>query len=119
MEIRLLGNSINSPVFITHKNKISKEDKALLAFRGLILERMQNRSQEYGLIIYGNQRKTTKVKIAKLVVEVRRTIEKVKTSIEDPPQMIINQHCQICEFNESCREKAIKDDNLSTTTPVS
>ena len=84
-----------------------------MAFRGLILERMQNRSQEYGLIIYGNQRKTTKVKIAKLVVEVRRTIEKVKTSIEDPPQMIINQHCQICEFNESCREKAIKDDNLS------
>jgi len=27
--------------------------------------------------------------------------------------MLINQHCQICEFNESCREKAIKDGNLS------
>lgn len=94
-----LGQFYYSPVVITHKNKISKEDKALLAFRGLILERMQNRSPEYGLIIYGNSRKITRVKIAKLVVEVRRAIEKVNTSIEDLPQMIINQHCQICEYH--------------------
>ena len=53
-----LGQFYYSPVVITHKNKISKEDRALLAFRGLILERMQNRSLEYGLIIYGNPRGT-------------------------------------------------------------
>jgi len=66
-----------------------------LAFRGLILGRMQNRSPEYGLIIYGNPCKITKVKIAKHVVEVRRTIERVKASIKAPLQLFINHHCQI------------------------
>jgi predicted RecB family nuclease len=111
--ISLLGGFYYSPVVVTHKNKIVKEDKALLAFRGLILERMQNRSPEYGLIIYGDPCKITKVKLAKHIIEIRRTIERVKAVIKAPPQLFINQHCQICEFKEICRGKAIRDENLS------
>jgi len=108
-----LGEFYYMPIVASHKNKISKEEKILLAFRGLIIERMQQKSPEYGLIIYGKPRKITKVKIAKFVAEVRRKIEMVKTCTEEPPQLFINQHCQICEFNETCREQAIKDENLS------
>jgi predicted RecB family nuclease len=108
-----LGGYYYSPVVATHKNKIAKEDKALLAFRGLIRGRMQNRLPEYGLIIYGSPCRITKVKIAKHVAEIRRTIEKVNASIKAPPQLFINHHCQICEFSKICRDKAIKDDNLS------
>lgn len=109
----LLGDFHYSPVFVSHKKKILKENKVLLAFRGLILERMQNRSPEYGFIIYSSPCKITKVKIAKHVVEVRRIIEKVKLAIKAPPQLYINQHCQICEYNKICRDKAIKDENIS------
>lgn len=108
-----LGSFFYSPIIFSYKNKILKEDKVLLAFRGLLLSRLQNRQPEYGRIIYGNQYKTARIKLESHTDEVKHLIGKLKTSANDPPILILNQHCQSCEFNEKCREKAIKDENLS------
>ena len=36
-----------------------------------------------------------------------------ETRESGPPQLILNDHCQICEFRERCRAQAVQEDNLS------
>jgi predicted RecB family nuclease len=30
-----------------------------------------------------------------------------------PPPLILNAHCQICEFRQRCHDQAVREDNLS------
>ncbi len=102
-----------SPLIFSHKNKILKEDRYILAFRVWILEKMQNRRLEFGEIIYCNPCKRSKVKVGRYINEIGRLIGQLRGCLANPPKFILNEHCQICEFGERCREKAIKEENLS------
>jgi predicted RecB family nuclease len=108
-----LGSFFYSPILLSHKVKIFKEDKTVLAFRGLLLTKLQNRQPEYGRIIYGTPCKTARIKLGSHIDDARHLIAKLKVSPNDPPPLVLNQHCQVCEFKEKCRERAIKDDNLT------
>ena len=46
---------------------------------------------------------------------IRRIFEEVKalTSAGPSPRLILNDHCQICEFRQRCHSLALKEDNLS------
>ena len=35
------------------------------------------------------------------------------TSTSSPPQLILNNHCSICEFHQRCHDQAVREDNLS------
>ena len=35
------------------------------------------------------------------------------TTLRAPPSLILNAHCQICEFRRRCHEQAVQEDNLS------
>ena len=32
---------------------------------------------------------------------------------ESPPRLILNDHCQVCEFRQRCHDQAVKEDNIS------
>src|SRR5260370_36469378 len=66
-------------------------------------------------IIQGKDHATLKVKIPSLEGQVRETIEKVIAllSCESPPDLILNRHCQECEFRDRCRHKAVEKDDLT------
>ena len=34
-------------------------------------------------------------------------------SAESPPKLMLNDHCQVCEFRQRCHAQAVKEDNLS------
>ena len=34
-------------------------------------------------------------------------------SAESPPKLILNDHCQVCEFRQRCHEEAVQEDNIS------
>lgn len=102
-----------SPVIFSHKFKIGEEDRYILAFRAWILEKTQNHHLEFGEIIYGNPCKRSKVKVTRYVNEIGRLIDQLRGCLSNSPKLILNKHCQICEFKEKCHEKAIKEDNLS------
>src|SRR6516165_908115 len=34
-------------------------------------------------------------------------------TLDMPPSLILNDHCQICEFRQRCHDQAVQDDNLS------
>ncbi len=105
--------SYYSPLIFSHKNKILKEDRYILAFRAWILEKIQDRRLESGEIIYGNPCKRSKVKVARCINEIGRLVGQLRGCVANPPKHILNDHCHICEFRERCREKAIKEENLS------
>ncbi len=104
---------ITPPLMFSHKNKILKKDRYILAFRAWILEKIQARRIEFGEIIYGNPCKRSKVKVAPYINEIGRLVGQLRGCMTNPPNFILNEHCHTCEFRERCREKAIKEENLS------
>ena len=32
---------------------------------------------------------------------------------ESPPRLILNDHCQVCEFRQRCHDQAVQEDNIS------
>ena len=101
-----------SPVTFSHKDKILKSDRYVLAFRAWILEKIQDRRIDFGDVIYGDTCKRSKVKLAKHVNEIGRIVGQLRGCVANPPPFLLNEHCQICEFQETCREKAIKEEHL-------
>src|SRR5262249_31785138 len=58
---------------------------------------------------------TSKVNISKLVVDVRKRVDTlaVMLTCSAPPELILKRHCAECEFQTSCHEEAIQQDDLS------
>jgi predicted RecB family nuclease len=44
-----------------------------------------------------------------------RILRDVKEMVaaESPPRLILNDHCQVCEFRQQCHEQAVREDSIS------
>jgi predicted RecB family nuclease len=103
------------PIRFIFTNKLDKDHKLLLAFDALTLSQSLGREISFGKIIHGDSHATSKVKIATLVGEVRKRIDKIALLLTSsaPPELILNRHCAECEFQTRCRKEAIQQDDLS------
>jgi predicted RecB family nuclease len=104
-----------SPILFVHSEKVSANDKLLLAFLGLCLGRLQKTGSQSGRIIFGSQFKISKFYFGPLIKKARRAlgeIEKIQNGSSVPP-LILNKHCAICEFQEECRTRAVEKNDLS------
>ena len=103
------------PIRFIFTNKLDKDDKLLLAFDALTLSQSLGREISFGKIIHGDNHATSKVKIATLVGEVRKRIDKIAVLLTSsaPPELILNRHCAECEFQTRCHKEAIQQDDLS------
>jgi predicted RecB family nuclease len=104
-----------TPIRFTFANKLSRDDKLLLAFDALVLSEMLGRKVGLGKIIHGDNQATLKVKISALTGEVRKLTGKIAAMLSSPspPDLILNRHCAECEFQTRCRQKAIEKNDLS------
>jgi len=61
------------------------------------------------------------LKAGSLSSEVRKQIGKIRAlvSADSPPELILNRHCAVCEFQSRCRQKAIETDDLSLLANMS
>jgi predicted RecB family nuclease len=103
------------PIRFIFTNKLSRDDKLLLAFDGLVLSEMLGREINFGRIVHGDNHATLKVRTSVLTNEVRRLARKIAIllSSNSPPDLVLNRHCPECEFQVRCRQKAIEKDDLS------
>ncbi len=103
------------PVRIVHRNKVTIEDKMLVAFDALVLAGMTGRKILFGEIIYGSGYRGVKVTTSLLINKVRSQIEQITHCFSEAkePDLILSRHCTDCEFQVSCRKEAIEKDNLS------
>jgi predicted RecB family nuclease len=97
------------PILLSANEKISKTEKELICFLAYFLAVEQAIAVKFCKIIYGKNHQSLKINIGRNT-EVEQAIEKYSNN---EPRLILNKHCPICEFNNYCRTKAKKDDNLS------
>ena len=47
--------------------------------------------------------------------KTERLLREVKEMVgaESPPRLILNDHCQVCEFRQRCHDQAVQEDNIS------
>ncbi len=103
------------PIRFVWTNKVSREDKLLLAFDAVALSKMLGRDVPLGKIIHGDGYAMLKLKTAGLAGDVRALIEKAAAFLSRPfpPELILNRHCAECEFKTRCHQKAVEKDDLS------
>jgi predicted RecB family nuclease len=65
------------PIRFIYRNKLTKDDRLLLAFDAFALSEMLGREVSLGKIIHGDSHTTLKVKTSALSGEVRKRIEKI------------------------------------------
>jgi predicted RecB family nuclease len=109
------------PIRFVFRNKLTKDDRLLLAFDALVLSQVLGRQVSLGKIIHGDDHATLKVKTSALTGEVRKRIEKVAALLSSPtsPDLVLNRHCAECEFQGRCRKIAVEKDDLSLLARMS
>ena len=103
------------PILFTFNNKLTKKDKLTLAFDSLVLSEAFRYEIVYGKIFYGDDFSRSKIKIRPLIREVRKLNSKIADllSRNSPPEIVLNRHCQECDYHAKCRQTAIEKDDLS------
>jgi predicted RecB family nuclease len=103
------------------RNKLTKDDRLLLAFDALVLSQVLGRPVSLGKIIHGDDHATLKVKTSGLAAEVRKRIGKLAALLSSPapPDLVLNRHCAECEFQARCRKLAVEKDDLSLLATMS
>jgi predicted RecB family nuclease len=103
------------PVRFVFANKLTRDDKLLIAFDALRLSESLARKVPFGKIIYGDQFATIKVKTAAISAHVRKLTQRTVELLSNPspPDLVLNKHCVACEFQSRCHQKAMEKDDLS------
>jgi predicted RecB family nuclease len=109
------------PIRFVFRNKLTKDDRLLLAFDAMVLSQVLGREISLGKIIHGDDHTTLKVKTSALVGEVRKRLEKSSALLASPapPDLVLNRHCAECEFQARCRKIAVEKDDLSLLAGMS
>ena len=109
------------PIRFIYRNKLTAEDKVLVAFDAFVLAQTLGRDIPVGKIIHGDDHATLKVKTSALAGEVRKRLEKLTALLSSPtpPDLVLNRHCAECEFQARCRKLAVEKDDLSLLAGMS
>ncbi len=107
-----LGKFFYEPIVFIGTNQVALENRLELAYLGFLLEKIQKKFPDKGLIIdkKGNRHR---VELAKLKKPIKTIISEIQDFEQTPPKLILNRHCQECPFEKHCKTEAQKEDNLS------
>jgi predicted RecB family nuclease len=103
------------PIRFVSFNKLTKDDRLLLAFDALVLSEVLGRDVSVGKIIHGDNHAALKVKTPGLLSEARKLVGRTTALLAggSPSELILNRHCGECDFRDGCRRKALEKDDLS------
>jgi predicted RecB family nuclease len=103
-----------TPLRFVLDEKITREDKLLLAFDALALSEVSGIASHFGKIIHGSMYKTMNVKVEVLIKDVREILGKIITLINSgsSPELALNKHCPKCLFEKHCFKIAKEKDDL-------
>ena len=103
------------PIRFVANNKLTKNDKLMLAYDTLVLSEATGQEVDIGKIVHGNDGTALKVKTSALKIEVQKLTEKISVLVSKnlPPDLVLNRHCAECEFQVQCKQKAVEADDLS------
>ncbi len=103
------------PVSFLPWDKPDLSDSLLVCFGALALSQATGILVGNGTVIYGEAHRRKTVKIEDYAARTRQTIEVIGTTCHsrEPPPLVLNRHCAVCDFQPRCRRLAIERDDLS------
>lgn len=109
------------PVLFSPWDKPDVSDSLLVCFGALALSQVTGILANVGTVIYGDGHRRKTVKIGDHTVRTRQTIDAVVVTCNsrEPPPLLLNRHCAVCDFQKRCRGLAIERDNLSLLSAMS
>ncbi len=102
------------PVLFVRREKVTVDDRLLLAFGAAILTRLQGSPPGTGSIVHGKNYKSSRVELTTLSEVVAQATGQIRALQEGTePPLLLNRHCPECEFRKKCRDAAVAKDDLS------
>jgi predicted RecB family nuclease len=102
------------PVLFQGEEQVRKDKRLLLEVYALLLSRIQGTIPGNGIVWHGKGCRATRVHLGtdlRKAEQVLRALQEMPGA--EPPRLLLNRHCQVCEFRKRCQEQALKDDDLS------
>lgn len=115
-----LGDFHYLPLVFKTGSDTDEAQRMLLDVYGSILSRLQGRVPAKG-VIWTDERKSSTVQLspgARRGERILNTVNEIQKS-DQKPVLILNKHCQICEFRKRCLAQAVEEDNLSLLQGIS
>lgn len=87
----------------------------LLAFDAFILGRLQGVCPDVGILFCGPTFRRVRVFLRTHLDSLTTVLARLRaqSASDHEPPLLLNRHCDICEFNQLCRVKAVDADNLT------
>jgi predicted RecB family nuclease len=104
------------PILYSAWNKLDESDRLTICFGALaVAQVMGTELPRTGQIIFGDIGCTKRVNISDLVRKAKHTVEQITKECESDelPLVVLNKHCQICDFQTRCRGIAVNREDLS------
>ena len=104
------------PVHYSALGKPDQSDHLLVSFCALAIGQEAGTEPPLsGKIVFGVAEHVKTVKVADCLPKVRKIIEAILKDLdtEEPPPLVLNKHCPVCDFRSRCREIASKREDLS------
>lgn len=103
------------PIRFVHTERVGRHEKLQLAFDALVMSMALGEIPRFGRIIHGAEYKSTKIDLSELIKSARTIVESISAQLssKSAPELILNQHCTQCEFQQRCRQVAVDKDDLS------
>jgi predicted RecB family nuclease len=116
-----LGQFLYLPMLFHEGAQVHKEQRLLLALHALLLSPYQEIVPSRGIIWHGRGCRAATVRLDSDLRTARQIFTELQKmrSTEAAPRLVLNDHCQICEFRQRCRDQAIQEDNLSLLRGIS
>jgi predicted RecB family nuclease len=110
-----LGGFHYVPMLFHEGRSVGREQKLLLELHGLLLSPLQEKMPSTGIVWHGKECRPTKVRLDADLRKSERLLREVKemAGAQAAPKLILNDHCQICEFRRRCHDEAVREDNIS------
>jgi predicted RecB family nuclease len=110
-----LGDFHYLPVLFHEGRQVKKEQKLLLEVYGVILSGIQGRVPAHGIIWHGPECKPARVELNPDHRRAERVLRDLRemAGTASSPRLLLNEHCQVCEFRERCHAQAVQEDNIS------
>jgi predicted RecB family nuclease len=108
------------PVLFLPWDKPDLSDSLLVCFGALALSQATGKLADTGTLIYGERHRHKSVRIGDHIVRTRQIIDAIGATCrgQEPPPLVLNRHCAVCDFQPRCRSLAIECDDLSLLTAM-
>lgn len=116
-----LGDFHYIPIVFDEAERPRRQQKELLELYGIIIGNLQGRQPAYGMLIHGQNCTVQRIRLNPSEHKTQRILQEIEKiqRTDAPPHLMLNSHCQMCEFRQRCQEEATAKDDLSLLRSLS